>query len=53
LGDADLLRLTVTEAASRFQIEAPLMRRDRKSGTKKRKQHEIEEALQLELRASA
>lgn len=53
LGDPELLRLTVTRAAWHFQIEPPSMRRDRKSGAKKRKQHEIEEALQLELRASA
>jgi DNA (cytosine-5)-methyltransferase 1 len=54
MGDSDLLRLTVTEAAARFQIAPPSMRRDRKSGTKKRKQHEIEEALCLQqVRVSA
>jgi len=48
LGDQELLRLNVTEAALRFQIAAPSMRRDRKSGARKRKQEEIE--LEFEAR---
>jgi DNA (cytosine-5)-methyltransferase 1 len=44
LGDAKLLSQTVSEAASSFNIEAPPSRRDRKSGARKRKQHEIEAA---------
>jgi len=32
----------MTEAAEHFKVAAPLGRRDRKSGAKKRKQHEIE-----------
>jgi DNA (cytosine-5)-methyltransferase 1 len=42
LGDPGLLRQTVSEAAAEFKIAAPSSRRDRKSGAKKRKQHEIE-----------
>ncbi|MBS0273265.1 MAG: DNA cytosine methyltransferase [Proteobacteria bacterium] len=42
LGDPMLLRMDVSEAASHFGIIAPIGRRDRKSGAKKRKQHEIE-----------
>lgn len=44
LGDPQLLRLTVSEAAARFHIAAPSMRRNRKSGARKRKQWEIEAA---------
>jgi DNA (cytosine-5)-methyltransferase 1 len=44
LGDPTLLYLEMSEAAERFGVPAPSSRRDRKSGTKKRKQHEIEEA---------
>lgn len=47
LGDPNLLSLTVVEAAAHFGIEAPNGKRDRKSGATKRKQHEIEEELQL------
>lgn len=42
LGSRDLLRLTVGQAASRFGIEAPASKRDRKSGATKRKQADIE-----------
>lgn len=43
LGDATLLYLEMSEAAERFGVPAPSSKRDRKSGAKKRKQHEIEE----------
>ncbi len=42
LGDQSLLYLDLSEAAEHFGIEAPRSKRDRKSGAKKRKQHEIE-----------
>jgi DNA (cytosine-5)-methyltransferase 1 len=45
LGDAKLLRQTVSEAAMKFDVPAPPSKRDRKSGARKRKQHEIEAAL--------
>lgn len=43
LGDAALLYMDMSEAAAHFGVKAPSSRRDRKSGTKKRKQFEIEE----------
>ena len=43
LGDPELLRFDMSQAAKHFGIEAPSGRRDRKSGAKKRKQIEIEE----------
>ncbi len=46
LGDPSLLYLEMSEAAEHFGVKAPVSRRDRKSGAKKRKQHEIEEARQ-------
>lgn len=46
LRDVSLLRLGMAEAAAHFGVEAPIGKRDRKSGAKKRKQHEIE-ALRL------
>jgi DNA (cytosine-5)-methyltransferase 1 len=45
LGDPALLRLDMSRAAARFQVDAPIGRRDRKSGARKRKQHEIEAGL--------
>ncbi|RKQ64149.1 DNA cytosine methyltransferase [Oceanibaculum indicum] len=42
LGDPTLLRMGMGEAARFWGIEAPIGRRDRKSGAKKRKQSEIE-----------
>jgi DNA (cytosine-5)-methyltransferase 1 len=42
LGDPSLLRMGMSEAAAHFCVEAPIGKRDRKSGAKKRKQHEIE-----------
>jgi DNA (cytosine-5)-methyltransferase 1 len=44
LGDAALLYMEMSEAAEHFGVKAPSSRRDRKSGAKKRKQHEIETA---------
>lgn len=45
LGDTELLRMTVSEAADYFGIAAPPSRRTTKSGAKKRKQHEIEDGI--------
>ena len=44
LGDASLLYMQLSGAAEHFGVNAPSSRRDRKSGSRKRKQHEIEEA---------
>lgn len=44
LGDDTLLRMGMTEASEYWGIESPIGRRDRKSGIKKRKQHEVEAA---------
>lgn len=44
LGDPRLLKIDMSQAAKFFGIESPIGRRDRKSGAKKRKQHEIEES---------
>jgi len=43
LGDPALLYMEMSEAAEYFGVRAPSGKRDRKSGAKKRKQHEIEE----------
>jgi DNA (cytosine-5)-methyltransferase 1 len=43
LGDPALLYMEMSEASEHFGVKAPNSRRDRKSGVKKRKQHEIEE----------
>ncbi len=50
LGDSALLYMDMTEASEHFGVTKPNSRRDRKSGTKKRKQSEIEE-LEIKLRA--
>ncbi|WP_114815484.1 DNA cytosine methyltransferase [Paraburkholderia kururiensis] len=42
LGDVALLRMGMSEASAYWGIDAPIGRRDRKSGAKKRRQHEIE-----------
>lgn len=42
LGDPSLLHMDMSEAARYFGIAVPIAQRDRKSGAKKRKQHEIE-----------
>lgn len=51
-GDDRLLRMNLSQASDYFGIECPPSRRDKKSGAKKRKQHEIEairlSALELE-----
>lgn len=44
LGDTQLLYMEMSEAAEHFGVARPSSKRDRKSGAKKRKQHEIEEA---------
>jgi DNA (cytosine-5)-methyltransferase 1 len=53
LGDKTLLQLTVGEAAAHFGIAAPAGKRDRKSGARKRKQHEIEAAMPWTRKAAA
>lgn len=45
LGDPDLLYFDMAAAAAHFGVDAPNGKRDRKSGAKKRKQHEIEREL--------
>jgi DNA (cytosine-5)-methyltransferase 1 len=52
LGDEHLLYLEMSEAAEQFGVPAPRSKRDRKSGAKKRKQHEIEEAREALLMAA-
>lgn len=49
LGDARLLRMEMSEAAEYFGVAIPIGRRDRKSGARKRKQHEIEAELAMSL----
>jgi DNA (cytosine-5)-methyltransferase 1 len=44
LGDESLLYMGMSEAAAHFGVVPPKGRRDKKSGAKKRKQHEIEES---------
>jgi DNA (cytosine-5)-methyltransferase 1 len=44
LGDSALLYMELSSAAQHFGVNPPSSRRDRKSGSRKRKQHEIEEA---------
>lgn len=51
LGDTELLRMDISSASRFWKIERPIGRRDRKSGAKKRRQHEIEAQLQLALAA--
>lgn len=50
LGNAALLRKDMSQAAAHFGVPVPIGKRDRKSGAKKRKQHEIEAQLALALR---
>jgi DNA (cytosine-5)-methyltransferase 1 len=47
LGDPSLVRMDVTQASEYWNIERPIGKRDRKSGAKKRRQHEIEAELTL------
>lgn len=49
LGDTRLLYMELSEAAEHFGVQKPSSRRDRKSGAKKRKQHEIEAQRRLRL----
>ncbi len=49
LGDPALLEMTVSQASLHFGIPAPNGKRDRKSGATKRKQHEIEAAIQARI----
>lgn len=46
LGDTDLLYMELSEAAEHFGVPKPSSKRDRKSGARKRKQHEIEAELE-------
>ena len=43
LGDPALLYMELSEASEHFGVQKPNSRRDKKSGAKKRKQHEIED----------
>ena len=45
LGDPRLLTLDLSQASRHFGVQAPLSKRDRKSGATKRKQEDIEEEL--------
>lgn len=47
LGDPGLIRMDITQASEYWNIERPVGKRDRKSGAKKRRQHEIEAELML------
>jgi DNA (cytosine-5)-methyltransferase 1 len=47
LGETALLYMEMSEAAEHFGVKAPNGRRDRKSGAKKRKQRDIEDARGL------
>jgi DNA (cytosine-5)-methyltransferase 1 len=51
LGEPSLLGLDMTAASAYWGIEVPIGRRDRKSGATKRKQADIEAALQLQERS--
>lgn len=42
LGNPEMLQWEMSEAASHFGVRVPIGRRDRKSGARKRRQHEIE-----------
>lgn len=49
LGDPSFLRMGMSEAAEYFGVPVAIGKRDRKSGAKKRKQHEIEAELAMVL----
>ncbi|WP_201864465.1 DNA cytosine methyltransferase [Microvirga soli] len=53
LGDEALLYMDLSEAARHFGVEPPASRRDRKSGARKRKQHETEAARLAALEAAS
>lgn len=44
LGNPDLLRMDMSQAARFWAVSNPIARRNQKSGARKRKQHEIEDA---------
>jgi DNA (cytosine-5)-methyltransferase 1 len=48
LGDVALLSMDMSRAAAFWKVISPIGRRDRKSGAKKRKQHEVELAMHAE-----
>lgn len=52
LGEAGLLYIEMSKAATIFGVQAPTGKRDRKSGAKKRKQQEIEKIRLRKKRAS-
>lgn len=47
LGDPELLRLGMAQAATFFGVESPIGRRDKKSGAKKRRQIDIEHEIEI------
>lgn len=47
LGDPTLVRMDMAQASEYWNVERPIGKRDRKSGAKKRRQHEIEAELML------
>jgi DNA (cytosine-5)-methyltransferase 1 len=49
LGDLKLLRMNMSEASRHWGIDVPIGRRDRKSGSKKRKQVDIDAGLPKQL----
>jgi len=53
LGNPDLLAMDMSQAAEYWGIDVPIGRRDRKSGAKKRKQHEIEASRRRPVAESA
>lgn len=44
LGNPELLTMDMSQAAEFWGVEVPIRKRDRKNGTRKRKQHEIEQS---------
>lgn len=50
LGETQLLSMGMKDAAAYWNVDVPISRRDRKSGARKRKQHEVEEDLMTEAR---
>lgn len=53
LGDPALVRMTVAKAAAHFGVPAPLGKRDKPSGARKRKQDEIEAEVKARRKAIA
>jgi DNA (cytosine-5)-methyltransferase 1 len=50
LGSPALLEMDMSQASAYWKVPVPIGRRDRKSGTHKRKQEEIEALMQRELK---